>query len=48
MLATNNNKGMPYQTNDKDIIYKNLEYFVGALNLARSTFLRSSLLRRAE
>ena len=47
MLATNNNKGMPYQTNDKDL-HNFLEYFAGALNLARSTFLRSSLLRRAE
>ena len=47
MLATNNNRGMTYQTNDKD--FNNfLEYFVGALNLARSTFLRSSLLRRVE
>ncbi len=47
MLGTNNNKGMTYQTNDKDL-NNFLEYFVGALNLARSTFLHSSLLRRAE
>ena len=47
MLATNNNRGMTYQTNNKDL-NNFLEYFVGALNLAHSTILHSSLLRRAE